>query len=88
MVDGAGDGHGRPVLGEHRHVRGAHGVQVRRDVVKLGLVGLVAADQAADVVGEGVLSELLGLQRITHYSLEGKAERKLNNGKQKQKNGV
>lgn len=41
---------------------GALGFQLRRDVVELALVCVLVADQASQVVGEGLLSELLQLR--------------------------
>ncbi len=60
VVDGAADRHSRSILSQHRHMRGAHAVLIRGDVVILGIVSLVSADQAPYVVGKAVLCEVLG----------------------------
>ena len=59
MVNGAGDGHSRTVLSQHRHVRGAHVVQGLGDAVVLGVVGHVF-DQAPDLVGKAFLQDVSG----------------------------
>lgn len=60
VVDAAGGGHGRAVLRQHRHLRGAHAVHVWRDVVIPRVVGRATPDQTPDVVGKAFLQHFSG----------------------------
>lgn len=58
MIDSAGNRDGSSILSHHRHMCGAHGVQVWSDVVVLSIMGLITADHGPEVVSKLLLSEL------------------------------
>lgn len=70
VVDSADNRLSSSVLSHHRHMCGAHGVQVWSDYVVLGIMGLITAKHGPEVVSKLLLSELqCSLDKISKWTL-------------------
>lgn len=57
VIDGAGDGHGRPIFSQHGDVCGSLSVGVWCDVVEQSIMGNTAADHRPHTVSKLDLSQ-------------------------------